>query len=141
MSEEDRVHDHNDGGDKNSLKKGKYSLGVLLGLKVDTNVIVTNAFGIRHDKEEDHLNPKFINTMVKYVTKDTKEKIVGMLHVTKENQDINDSTILRAYYIIQSLAASNLILLTLDGRENTETLSIKALLPLDFDFGSTAENM
>lgn len=124
-------------------KHNDYTIGVLLGIEIEANVVVTNAYGVKYDRSVSSFNKDYSNFMMKYLTKGTKETVVGMFHVSKPGQDINDYGVMKAYATIrdEQNAKSKWILLTLDGSLEQPTLNMKTYFPLDFDFGSTAENL
>lgn len=85
-----------------NIKTNDYTIGVLLGIEIGSNVVITNAFGTKYQKEG-KLDSDYINFMVKYMTKGTKEVIMGMFHVSKVNQDINDYEVVKAYATIRDM--------------------------------------
>jgi hypothetical protein len=84
------------------IKINDYTIGVLLGVEIGSNVVITNAFGTKY-KKDGKLDEDYINFMVKYMTKGTKEAIVGMFHVSKINQDINEFEVVKAYATIREM--------------------------------------
>ena len=90
---------------KYEIKPNEYTIGVLLGIEVGSTIVVTNAFGTKYNKDET-LDQNYIDFMMKYITKGTKEVIIGMFHVRKTGQDINDYKVIKAYATISELQSN-----------------------------------
>lgn len=125
-------------------KHNEYTIGVLLGVEIEANIIVTNAFGLKWEETSTPFNKEYNDFMVKHLTKGTKEGIVGMFHVSKKGQDINDFEVMRAFATIreeQQNTKSKCILLSLDGTLEKPTLNMKTYFSLSYSLGETAENL
>lgn len=127
--------------EEQARSKDDIVFGVLIGLEIDSNIILTNAFGIDTREEESKLNSKYIKSMKKFLTKGTKDSVVGMFFAPMEGQAINDISVMRAFATISKEFKNKGILLTLDKTSNAKSLDITTYLPLDVDFGETAENL
>jgi hypothetical protein len=122
------------------IKHNEYTVGVLLGVQIESNIVVTNAFGIKYEKNT-KFQKDYVDFMTKYLTKGTKEQIVGMFHVLRKGQDINEYDAMVAYAQMTELAKRKWILLTIDGTLESDSLNMKTFLPLDIDFGETQESL
>lgn len=87
--------------DEEQRSKSDIVFGVLIGLEVDSNIILTNAFGIDTRDEGDKLSSKYIKSMSKYLTKGSKQTVVGMFFAPMEGQGINDLTVMKNYATVQ----------------------------------------
>jgi hypothetical protein len=120
-------------------KHNPHSLGVLLGKKVGHNVIVTNAFGASYGSSKSKLDEAYINFMVKYLTKGTKEIIVGMFYVNPKGKDFNNVEFLSAFNEINGKVDSKCktILLNMDGSLDNPSLNIRTFTQLTHDLTQT----
>jgi hypothetical protein len=75
--------------------QNEYTVGVLLGTQIESNIVVTNAFGVKYDYNKNKtLDRDYLTFMSKYLTKGTKETMLGMFHVQHQGQDINDLSVM-----------------------------------------------
>ena len=124
----------------------EYTLGVLLGLEVGSNIIITNAFGVYYDADIRYIDSDYIDFMKKYLSYGTKEKIVGMFHIAKKNQDLNDIGVMTAFSLItkkQDAKQKSILLSTWSEilEQTDETLQLNAFLYFPFKFGETPNNL
>lgn len=120
-------------------KKNEHSLGVLLGRAVGNTITVTNAFGVKYNSAKPQLDKAYIEFMQKYLTKGTKETLVGMFYVNSGSQDINNVEFLKAYNQITTLVDSKIktIVLNIDGDLKNPTLNIRVYAQLHYNLETT----
>lgn len=124
----------------------EYTLGVLLGIEIGSNIIITNAFGVNFDSDKHLIDDDYVEFMKKYLSYGTKEKIVGMFHITKNNQDLNDIGVMMAFSQITKKqdAKQKSIILTTSSESLKDTdgsLQLNAFLYFPFKFGETSSNL
>lgn len=124
----------------------EYTLGVLLGMEIGSNIIITNAFGVNFDSDKHLIDDDYVEFMKKYLSYGTKEKIVGMFHISKNDQDLNDIGVMMAFSQITKKqdAKQKSIILTTNSENLKDTdgsLQLNAFLYFPFKFGETSHNL
>ena len=124
-------------------KHNEHTLGVLLGRQIGHNIIISNAFGTKLSSTDKYIDEDYVDFMKKYLTKGTKETIVGMFYVSNEGQGFHNVEFMKAYnfFNLKVSDKNRTIILTIDGSLNKSSLNIRTFSQLSYSLGSIDQGL